>query len=96
MRAHEYIQKLIRKISYALPACHPLVGIPSEPGHGNHTPGFTACTKTVEAHGATLQASVAMAVIGAKVLREEDYARKVSPEPAHLLIPGPGYLERHH
>ncbi len=37
------------------------VRIPVTNGAGNHTPGFTACAATEEAHAATLRASKALA-----------------------------------
>ena len=49
-------------VSYAVPSIHPMFRIPVTPGAGNHTPGFTACAATDEAHAATLRASKALAM----------------------------------
>ena len=47
-------------VSYAVPAIHPMFGIPSMAG--NHTPGFTDAAATPEAHQATIRASKALAM----------------------------------
>jgi len=47
-------------VSYAVPSIHPMFGIPVTAGAGNHTPGFTACAATQEAHLAALRAAKAL------------------------------------
>lgn len=49
-------------VSYMLPSIHPVFAIPTEPGVGNHTPGFTAAAATEEAHKATIRASKGLAM----------------------------------
>jgi amidohydrolase len=49
-------------VSYVVPSIHPMFGIPVTPGAGNHTPGFTACAATEEAHANTLRAAKALAM----------------------------------
>ncbi len=48
-------------VSYVVPSIHPCFAIPTEPGTGNHTPGFTAAAATAEAHAATFRAAKALA-----------------------------------
>jgi metal-dependent amidase/aminoacylase/carboxypeptidase family protein len=49
-------------VSYVVPSIHPMFGIPVTPGAGNHTPGFTACAATPEAHEATIRAAKALSM----------------------------------
>ena len=49
-------------VSYVVPSIHPMFGIPVTHGAGNHTPGFTACAATPEAHENTLRAAKALAM----------------------------------
>ena len=49
-------------VSYTVPSIHPMFGIPVTEGAGNHTPGFTACAATEEAHQNTFRASKALAL----------------------------------
>jgi hypothetical protein len=49
-------------VSYTVPSIHPTFAIPAPNGAANHTPGFTACAATDEAHAATLRAAKAMAM----------------------------------
>ena len=49
-------------VSHVIPSIHPLFAIPVEDGAGNHTPGFTACAATPEAHEAAARAAKAMAM----------------------------------
>lgn len=48
-------------VSYVVPSIHPMFAIPVTPGAGNHTPGFTACAATDEAHAAAARAAKALA-----------------------------------
>lgn len=49
-------------VSYVVPSIHPMFSIPVTHGAGNHTPGFTACAATAEAHDNTFRAAKAMAM----------------------------------
>jgi metal-dependent amidase/aminoacylase/carboxypeptidase family protein len=49
-------------VSYTVPSLHPMFAIPVTEGAGNHTPGFTACAATPQAHEATLRAAKALAL----------------------------------
>jgi hypothetical protein len=62
-------------ISYHLPSVHPMYKIPIDDPktQGNHTVGFTAASRTPAAHEATLKATEGIAVLGARVLVEEEY-----------------------
>lgn len=70
-------------VSYIVPSIHPMFRIPVTNGAGNHTPGFTACAATEEAHAATLRASKALAFAaldlyanpGLLVAAKEEFAR---------------------
>ena len=73
--------------------------IPTVKNGGNHTPGFTAAAKTVEAHKACLTVSKALAGVGAKALTDAEFLMRVSvvlqwvaPDNIKVLI---GYLTRH-
>ncbi|HEX6031344.1 MAG TPA: M20 family metallopeptidase [Tepidiformaceae bacterium] len=48
-------------VSLVLPAIHPMVGIPTEAGGANHTPGFTAAAATPGAHAAAIRAAKGLA-----------------------------------
>lgn len=67
-------------VSYAVPALHPLYAIPTKPGSGNHTRGFTKAAATPEAHKATLASAKGIAVAGWRVLTDKDFADKVKKE----------------
>ncbi|KDQ53778.1 hypothetical protein JAAARDRAFT_61149 [Jaapia argillacea MUCL 33604] len=64
-------------ITYAMPALHPVFAIPTKPLQGNHTPGFTAAAASEGAHSATLTMVKALALVGFRVLDDEEYFRKV-------------------
>ncbi|MGI8925911.1 MAG: M20 family metallopeptidase [Tepidiformaceae bacterium] len=51
-------------VSYTVPSIHPMFGIPTVAGAANHTPGFTACAATEEAHANTIRAAKALALTG--------------------------------
>ena len=61
----------------ALPAIHPVYGIPTEPNGANHTPQFAKSARTVEAHEQTLKVAVGLAAVGFKVLKDAQFAEKV-------------------
>lgn len=54
-----------------------MYGIPVTEGSANHTPGFTACAATMEAHRITITAAKGMAIAGWRVLESEDVANQV-------------------
>lgn len=63
-------------VSYNMPALHALVGIPTVDGENPHTHAFAAAAATQEAHRRAVSAGKAMAVVGWKVLVDEEaYAR---------------------
>ena len=78
------------RILYALQqllASHPLLliiqwgfytAIPTVENGGNHTPGFTAAAKTIEAHKACLIVSKALAGVGVKALTDSAFLMRVS------------------
>lgn len=51
--------------------------IPTVENGGNHTPAFTKAAATLEAHKACLNVSKALAGVGAKILMDEDFTRRV-------------------
>ncbi len=59
-------------VSYAVPSIHPMFRIPVTPGAGNHTPGFTACAATDEAHEMTFRASKALAMTALDLYTQPD------------------------
>ena len=68
-------------VSYALPAMHPVFGIPA--ASGNHTPEFTAAAGSAEAHAAAITAAKAMAMTALDLIADpallqrarDDFAR---------------------
>ncbi|OBT50787.1 hypothetical protein VE04_09311 [Pseudogymnoascus sp. 24MN13] len=64
-------------VSYVVPSFHGGFAIPCPPGAYNHTPGFTACAGTDEAHDLAVVTSKGMAIAGWKVLSEEAVAEKI-------------------
>ncbi|KAL2825077.1 hypothetical protein BDW59DRAFT_172571 [Aspergillus cavernicola] len=64
-------------VSYECPAFQAYVVIPAEPGRKNHTPGFTATVATREAHDLCIAVAKSMALVGWRVLADEDMAAKV-------------------
>lgn len=67
-------------ITYALPGLHPLYGITTVPGAGNHTVGFTAEARTQRAHNASLDIIKALAATGVRVLVDSMFLAKVKEE----------------
>ncbi|WOO78196.1 Peptidase M20 domain-containing protein 2 [Vanrija pseudolonga] len=61
-------------VTYALPACHPMFGIPATLGRGNHTKEFRDKCRTEEAHTETLHAATAMSIVGARFLSDSAFA----------------------
>jgi hypothetical protein len=64
-------------VSYVVPSFHGGFTIPCPPGAYNHTPGFTACAGTDEAHDLAVLTSKGMAVAGWKVLADDSVAKNV-------------------
>lgn len=64
-------------ITYALPSLHPGFSIPTEPNGGNHTVSFANAARSVEAHKACLNTSVALAATGVRVLTDDTFFEKV-------------------
>ena len=64
-------------VSYVCPAFHGGFSIPTGKGEFNHTPGFTAAAATPEAFRATLEAAKGMAMVGLKILQDNEFAAKV-------------------
>ncbi|PYI07541.1 hypothetical protein BO78DRAFT_469151 [Aspergillus sclerotiicarbonarius CBS 121057] len=67
-------------VSYECPAFQAYVAIPAEPGCKNHTPGFTAVAGTREAHDLCIAAAKGMALVGWKVLADDNVALKVKSD----------------
>lgn len=59
---------------------HPMFEIPCSPGSGNHTVGFTKSAATEISHSKTLVATKGIAYVGWKVIRDDNYAKKVKEE----------------
>ncbi|KAF2104915.1 hypothetical protein NA57DRAFT_71116 [Rhizodiscina lignyota] len=64
-------------VSYVCPAFHGGFSIPTGKGDFNHTPGFATASGTEEAFQATLEAAKGMAIVGLKVLQDDDFATRV-------------------
>ncbi|UZJ51112.1 hypothetical protein CBS101457_000432 [Exobasidium rhododendri] len=69
-------------VTFELPSLHAEYGIPLKDPlqDGNHTIGFADAAKTKEAHQLTLQASTAIAVVGAKFIVDEEYRKRSQKE----------------
>lgn len=70
----------VGNVTHVCPGFHGMFGIPVTEGSGNHTPGFTACAATDEAHRLTIIAAKGMALAGWRVLESEETARDVWKE----------------
>jgi hypothetical protein len=64
-------------VSYEVPSIHPIYAIPTLPGQGNHTRGFTDAAATEEAHRLTLKSAKGIAVVAWKVLADKAFAEEV-------------------
>ncbi|KAG5654312.1 hypothetical protein H0H81_004731 [Sphagnurus paluster] len=64
-------------VSYAVPALHPLYGIPTVPNGGNHTPLFTAAAATQVAHDITMKVTKGLSLTSYRVLTDEDFLAEV-------------------
>jgi hypothetical protein len=69
-------------VTFELPALHCEYGIPlkNPKTDGNHTVGFADAAKTKEAHQLTLDAAVGIAVVGAKIIVDEEYRKSTQKE----------------
>lgn len=67
-------------VSYAVPSIHPMFRIPVTPGAGNHTPGFTACAATDDAHEMTFRASKALAMTALDLYTQPDVLASAKAE----------------
>jgi len=90
---HEYMEKIMGisvpmggptlgstdfgNVSYEVPSIHPIYAIPTVPGQGNHTRGFTQAAATEEAHQLTLKSAKGIAVTAWKVLADQRFAEEV-------------------
>lgn len=50
--------------------------IPSEEGSSNHTPGFAEAARTPEAHNCAMKVAKGLAVIGAKFMIDDNFAKE--------------------
>ncbi len=62
-------------ITYALPSLHAeyAIHLDDPKTQGNHTVGFADAARTMEAHERTKEATLGIAVTGARVLVEKEY-----------------------
>ncbi|KAH9807887.1 amidohydrolase [Melampsora americana] len=67
-------------VSYKVPAIHPIYEIPTKPGEGNHTRGFTSAAGTEEAHELTLKSAKGIAFAGWKVLSDQSVLEEIRRE----------------
>ncbi|KAK8854755.1 hypothetical protein IAR55_003494 [Kwoniella newhampshirensis] len=63
-------------VTYRLPAFTPNFAIPSPLGSGNHTAGFTESAGKPEAHRLAMKVAKGLAVIGAKFLSDDEFAKE--------------------
>lgn len=67
-------------VSYEVPSIHPIYQIPTHPGQGNHTRGFTASAATMESHDLTLKSAKGIAFAGWRVLTDQSFLDEVRQE----------------
>ena len=69
-------------VTYTLPALHAeyAIHLDDPATMGNHTAGFAAAAKTPEAHQRTLEAALALAVTGMRVITDDEFASQVTDE----------------
>ncbi|WWC71528.1 uncharacterized protein I206_105486 [Kwoniella pini CBS 10737] len=67
-------------VTYKCPAFTPNFAIPSPVGSGNHTAGFTESAGKPEAHRLAMKVAKGLAVIGAKFLSDDEFAKEVKKE----------------
>ncbi|KAF9784943.1 hypothetical protein BJ322DRAFT_1108419 [Thelephora terrestris] len=64
-------------VTYELPALHPVFGIPTKPGGGNHTKQFAQSARTEEAHEATMLVTKGLALTGVKVIMDDGLFKEI-------------------
>lgn len=69
-------------VTYELPALHCEYSIPlrNPLTDANHTVGFAEAAKTKEAHQLTLQAAGGIAIVGARILFDDEYRKATQDE----------------
>lgn len=69
-------------VTYAVPGLHPefAIALKNPKTNGNHTVGFADAARTQEAHERTREAALGIAVAGAQVVVEEEFAKSVRKE----------------
>ncbi|WWC93821.1 hypothetical protein V866_000657 [Kwoniella sp. B9012] len=67
-------------VTYKCPAFAPNFMIPSPTGSGNHTAGFAESAGKPEAHRLAMKVAKGLAVIGAKFLSDDAFAKEVKKE----------------
>ncbi|WVW85577.1 hypothetical protein I302_107615 [Kwoniella bestiolae CBS 10118] len=67
-------------VTYKCPAFAPNFEIPSPTGSGNHTAGFAESAGKPEAHRLAMKVAKGLAVIGAKFLSDDAFAKEVKKE----------------
>jgi len=65
-------------VTYELPSIHPSFAIPTQPGGGNHTTGFTIAARTEEAHEETVRVAKGLALVGFRVINDDKFFYKVT------------------
>ena len=71
-------QPIQGNVTYELPSVHPSFAIPTQPGGGNHTIGFTMAARTQQAHEETLRVAKGLALVGFRVINDDKFFHKVS------------------
>nr|XP_018261526.1 uncharacterized protein I303_05964 [Kwoniella dejecticola CBS 10117]OBR83684.1 hypothetical protein I303_05964 [Kwoniella dejecticola CBS 10117] len=67
-------------VTYKCPAFAPNFAIPSPTGSGNHTAGFAESAGKPEAHRLAMKVAKGLAVIGAKFLSDDEFAKEVKKD----------------
>jgi hypothetical protein len=67
-------------VSYRCPAFHGGFAIPTEKEDYNHSAGFATAAGSEEAFQAAMKAAVGMAVVGVKVLQDDEFAARVKAD----------------
>ncbi|KAK4114816.1 hypothetical protein N656DRAFT_776992 [Canariomyces notabilis] len=67
-------------VCYECPGFHGAFGIPTKEGEANHTKGFAAAAGTQEAFELAMECAKGMALVGWRVLTDDDFAERVRKE----------------
>ncbi|KAJ7069926.1 hypothetical protein C8F01DRAFT_1114640 [Mycena amicta] len=67
-------------VTYELPGLHPGYAVPTLPNGGNHTAEFAAAALTKEAHDETLKVAKALALLGFRVIEDNDFFERVQTD----------------